>query len=334
MLEIKQVTELLAREKSFFLVSHVLPDGDSVGSLLALGEALQQLGKQVGMFIPGVVPHKYRFLKGSRQIADDLVYDGRSTIIALDCSDLDRVGEFKAQIERAPKLVNIDHHISNQYFGTINLVNTLASATGEIVFSLLSEMGVNFTPSMATALYVALATDTGSFKFENTTPDTHRIAAALIERGSNPGTISQRVFDQRPLHYFLLLKEALSTLELYCQQRIAVLTISRDMLDLCGATEEDMDGIVNYSRNIEGVELGLLLYTGNNQVIKVGFRSAQLDVSKLAAKFGGGGHAKAAGCRVPGSYLEVKTRVLQEAEKSLQLSGVSEGDYERPSCGQ
>ena len=330
--EFKQVAELLTRVKSFYLVSHMLPDGDSVGSLLALGKALQQLGKRVKMFIPGEVPYKYRFLKGSREVAGDLLYDGCSTVVALDCSDLGRVDEFRSQIENAPVLINIDHHISNHYFGTANLVDTTASATGEIVFGLLLEMGISLTPSMSTALYVALATDTGSFKFDNTTSNTHRIAAALIERGCHPGAISQRVFDQRPLPYFLLLKEVLSTLELYCRQRIAVLTASRDMLERCRAKEEDMDGIVNYSRNIEGVELGLLFYTGGNQEVKVGFRSAQIDVSKLAGKFNGGGHAKAAGCRVPGSYPEVKTRVLREAEALLKQSGLLEGDHEWPDC--
>ncbi len=332
--EFGQVIKLLTREKSFYLLSHVLPDGDSVGSLLALGEALQQLGKRVKMFIPGKVPYKYEFLEGSREISADLLFDGCSTVVALDCSDLGRTGELRHQIENVPVLINIDHHISNQLFGTVNLVDASASATGEIVFELLSAMEVNLTPSIATALYVALATDTGSFKFDNTTSQTHRIAAALIEQGVHPGAISPRIFDLHPLPYFLLLKEVLSTLELYCGQRIAVLTASRDMLDRCRAREEDMDGIVNYSRNIEGVELGLLFYTGKNQEVKVGFRSAKIDVSRLAEKFNGGGHAKAAGCRVEGSYPEVKARVLAEAEALLKQSGLLEGDHERPDCDQ
>ncbi len=326
----EQVKEFLTRGNSFYLVSHMLPDGDSVGSLLALGEALQQLGKKVKMAVPGTIPYKYQFLTGSREVAGDFQFDGFSTVVALDCSDLGRVDRFRPEIENAPLVINIDHHVSNQRFGTVNLVDTAASATGEIVFRLLSEMKATITPSIASSLYVALATDTGSFKFDNTTSRTHLICAALIDRGCNPGEISRRVFDLHPLPYFLLLKEVLSTLELYCEQRVAVLTAGRDMLDRCGAKEEDMDGIINYSRNIEGVELGLLFYMGGKGEVKVGFRSSQVDVSRLAAKFNGGGHARAAGCRVSGSYGEIKARILKEAEALLGQCGLLEGDHERP----
>lgn len=316
--ELKQIAELLTRGNSFYLLSHMLPDGDSIGSLLALGEALKRLGKKVRMVIPGEVPRRYRFLKGSEEIAGELSFDGRSTVVVLDCSDLGRLGELGPQVEKAPVLINIDHHVSNRYFGTVNLVDSSAGAAGEIVFRLLAEMGLEPTPSMATALYVALATDTGSFKYDNTTSNTHRIAADLVERGCRPGLISRRLFDLRTLPSFILLKEVLPTLELYSRRRIAILTVSRDLLERCGAVEEDMGGLVNYSVNIEGVEIGVLFYTGEREEIKVGIRSRRLDISGLAEKFGGGGHAKAAGCRIPGAYPPAKAAVLKEAHALLR----------------
>ena len=181
---------------------------------------------------------------------------------------------------------------------------------------------------MATALYVALATDTGSLKRQYHI--THRIAADLVERGAGR-PISRRLFDLRTLPSFILLKEVLPTLELYSRRRIAILTVSRDLLERCGAVEEDMGGLVNYSVNIEGVEIGVLFYTGEREEIKVGIRSRRLDISGLAEKFGGGGHVKAAGCRIPGAYPPAKAAVLKEAHALLrEATRPEEKGFERP----
>lgn len=316
--DLQQIINILREHEKFVLIAHVLPDGDSIGSLLALGEALCNAGKEVQLFSPGAVPRKYTFLRGSEKIkVEGMELPPAAVVIALDSSDPDRLGNFTEQARQARHLVNIDHHVTNARYGTLNLIDAEAAATGEIIYSLLDELGAAVTESIAEALYVAIATDTGSFKYDNTTPVTHRIAASLLEKNVNPGVLSQRIFDERPLSYYLLLKEALSTLEVHAENRIALISINKEMLQRSGTSVEDIDGLINYTRDIEGIELGILIYVENAEEIKVGFRSKTADVSLLAKKLNGGGHPKAAGCRVHGSYQSVKEKVLLEAKNLL-----------------
>ncbi len=301
-------------EESFYLISHMLPDGDSIGSLLGLGLGLLSVGKKISMFTPGHIPRKYSFLSGADQVVhDDYNADPAVTAIVLDSSDPDRLGVFKDSVLKSSKIINIDHHVTNQRFGNLNYVDANASATGEIVYGILKDLGVSLNQDIAEALYVAISADTGSFKYDNTKPHTHRVVADLLEFGLSPGTISQRIFDEHPLAFYILLREALSSLEMYENRSLALMTISNDIRERNGATTDDLEGIVNYSRNIEGVELGILFYVENESEVKVGFRSRQLDVSVLAGKLNGGGHARAAGCRMQGSFETVKAKVLKEA---------------------
>jgi phosphoesterase RecJ-like protein len=309
-----RIIELIAAKNHFNLISHMLPDGDSIGSLLAMGRCLRKMGKNVSLFAPGRIPLKYSFLKGADLILkDDTLFDSTRTVIVLDSSDADRLGNFKEKVLESPELINIDHHVTNQHYGTLNYVDPDASATGEIVFGLLEPLKVELDFDLAEALYVAIATDTGSFKYDNTSPHTHAVIARLLQTGISPGALSQKIFDERPLSFFILLKEALSSLEMYLNRTIAIMTISKDIRIRSGASTDDLDGIVNYTRNIEGVELGILFYVELENEVKVGFRSKRLDVSLLAGKLNGGGHVRAAGCRMHGSFEAVKEKVLAEA---------------------
>jgi phosphoesterase RecJ-like protein len=317
--ERSRIVNILREKEYFTLVGHILPDGDCIGSLLALGEALSDLGKQVKIYLPGIVPRKYMFLRGSEKfLTEGMELSPGTVAIAVDCSDLERLGPFSETIKQARCLLNIDHHITNQHYGTENLIDTKAAATGEIIFHLLADLEIPLTDSIAEALYVAVSTDTGSFKYDNTTPETHRIAADLLEYNVHPGVLSQRIFDERPLSYYLLLREALSSLELLCDSRIAVITISKEMLKRSGTTVEEIDGMINYTRDIEGVELGIMFYVESSEEVKIGFRSKTIDVSALAQKMNGGGHPRAAGCRVNAPYPAVKEKVIQEAEILLK----------------
>jgi bifunctional oligoribonuclease and PAP phosphatase NrnA len=315
----KIIIDKLKSEQSFYLISHMLPDGDSIGSLLAMGEGLASLGKKVKMFTPGNIPRKYKFLSGSDLVAHEvLIDDPEVTVVVLDSSDLDRLGLFKEAVSKSRQIINIDHHVTNQRFGNLNLVDANAAATGEIVHQILIDLQVHLTENIAESLYVAISTDTGSFKFDNTTPNTHRVVASLLEYGLSPGTLSQIIFDERPLSFYVLLKEALSSLEMYEERSVAVMTLSKDIRERSGASTDDLDGIVNYARNIEGIELGILFYVEGNNEVKVGFRSRSLDVSALAGKLNGGGHVRAAGCRLIGDYNYVKEKVMGEALKMLR----------------
>lgn len=309
------VMKYLREGGPFNLISHIQPDGDSIGSLLALGEALTRLGKEVRLFTPAAVPGKYVFLQGSENISSHRdSWDREAAAVVLDCSDLERTGYFKDEIQRAALVINIDHHITNRSFGAVNLVDPHAAATGEIIFHLLQAMGLDITRSIAESLYVAISTDTGSFKYDNTTAETHRTAAALLESHRlNTGELSQRIFDEHPLSYYLVLKKVLSTLEMYGGKKIAVITASREMLEQCGSSVDELDGMINYARNIAGVEMGIMFFIDRNSEVKAGFRAKNVDVSALAGKLGGGGHPRAAGCRLKGDYGEVKNRVIHEA---------------------
>ncbi len=309
-----KIIEALRNEEYFYMISHMLPDGDSIGSLLAMGEALQGMGKEVRLFTPGSIPYKYRYLNHSAKVEHEIFdNDPNITMVVLDSSDVERLGIFKDTVLKSKKIINIDHHITNQRFGTLNLVNPEAAATGEIVYDLLEELQVELNESIAESLYVAISTDTGSFKYENTTAKTHRVISSLLEYDLNPGAISQRIFDERSLPFYILLKEALSSIELYEGRRIAVMTLSKDLRERTGATTDDLEGIVNYTRNIEGVELGILFYVESASELKVGFRSKEIDVSELAGRLNGGGHIRAAGCRMQGDFESLKNKVMTEA---------------------
>lgn len=316
----KAIIALLQQHRTFNLVSHIRPDGDSIGSLLGLGESLERQGKKARLFTADGVPRKYAFLKGSEKISSSAErWQADAVAIVLDCTDLERAGIFKDPAARAREIINIDHHRTNSYFGTANLVDADAAATGEIIFRLLEAASLPLTASIAEALYVALSTDSGSFKYENTTAATHRTAAALLERYQlNPGVLSERIFDLRPLPFYLLLKKVLGTLELYGGKKLATITASRDMLEQSGALIEDLDGMINYTRNIEGVEIGVMFFIDSPLEIKVGFRSREADVSMLAEKLGGGGHARAAGCRLKGPFEEARDRVIKEALSAIE----------------
>lgn len=319
MSDLAKIIETLKHENKFYLIAHMLPDGDSIGSLLALSDGLRSLGKDITAFTPGHIPQKYSFLHGADLVKNiPELEDNDITVLVLDSSDLERLGVFKAAVSASKKIINIDHHITNQKFGDLNYVNPDAAATGEIVYHLLKEIGAQITKQIAESLYVAISTDTGSFKFDNTTALTHRVIADLLETGISPALLSLKVFDERPLSFYILLKEALSSLEIYEDRQIAVMSLSKDIRERCGATTDDLEGIVNYTRNIEGVELGIMFYVEGENEVKVGFRSRRLDVSLLAGKLNGGGHPRAAGCRMYGDFESVKNRVMIEAKNMIR----------------
>jgi len=312
----EKIRAIIDNNEHFNIISHTMPDGDSIGSMIALAEALKQENKNVSVYSIDGIPRKYGFMdKGDT--FDEVQGPLNSVFFILDCSDLKRTGAEPGVFENCREIINIDHHVTNEYFGTVNLVDPDASATGEILFSLLHGLNFSINRHIAEALYTAIITDTGLFKYENTSRETFRVAAQLLDYGVNPG-MAQKIFDEYPLNYLLLLKLALSTLELWSSQRIACLTISEEMRLQCGASMETLEGIVNYAKNIEGVEIGMLIYVNSQGEVKVGLRSKNADVSQIAAHFSGGGHKKAAGFKVQGNLSSVKDEVLKIAHELIQ----------------
>ncbi|MDW7650591.1 MAG: bifunctional oligoribonuclease/PAP phosphatase NrnA [Bacillota bacterium] len=305
---LKEIAARLQQSRAVLLTAHIMPDGDSIGSILGLGLPLRKAGYRVTMFSADEVPARYRFLAGAEDIITGSFPQGDyDCIVALDCSDHLRI---RPVWERVSEyfLINIDHHPTNQKYGQMNLVDPRAAATGEIVFDLLAKMGLPVDTDTAAALYVAISTDTGSFKYENTTPKTHRVVADLLHAGVKLAEITPRVFDMRTRTAVCALREALASLQFSEDGKIAWITLGSEEMGRCGAKDEDLDGVVNYAKNIEGVEVGILLREKDDGTVKVGLRSRSVDVAKVAESLGGGGHVRAAGCS-----LEMKLREAEQA---------------------
>jgi bifunctional oligoribonuclease and PAP phosphatase NrnA len=299
----EQVIEELRLGDKFLLTTHENPDGDALGSLVAMHEILNAMGKDNLMFLSAEefpLPYEYRHLP-LHDVRHELPPDAESrTIVFLDCGNIDRMPVSFLRRDDA-HIVNIDHHHDNTNFGTANLVVGGASCTAEIVYDLTKDLAVDITPAIAEALYVALVTDTGKFQYENTTAAAHRMAAELIELGVDVHAVFRRLYENVPLPKLELLARVLSRVTRYDDGRLTLSYIERTDYEETGADENFSEGIVDHIRSVEGtVVAGLVreqLKEGREGIRKVSLRAASdlVDVSVIARKEGGGGHRQAAG---------------------------------------
>ena len=244
--------------------------------------------------------------------------------IVLDCASLDRAGKEMAGIlENCDSLINIDHHISNTGFGAINIVDAGASATGEILYRIMDSLGIKISPDVATNLYAAIVTDTGSFQYQNATSRCHLAASMLLDLGANHRNVQQCLNEQKNLSSIRLLEKGLSTLTLEQDGRIAWMSLPRRFFEETGCNLDDSEDFVNYPKSIAGVEVGILFKEVDDGVIRIGLRSKNIaDVNILAGRFGGGGHERAAGCTVRGTLQEVEALVVGAARDFLGMCEV------------
>ena len=301
------------------LVGHIIPDGDCIGSLLGMYWGLISLGKQVTITLQDKVPSLYGFLSGVDKIQPLETIQSNLVIIFLDCSDKYRAGDdFPSQITENQLTVNIDHHPSNDFFADYNYVDADCIATAELVYRILLTLDIKITVDMAEAIYTGIVMDSGNFLYNNTSPQTMRIAADLLECGVDIEKIRTNLFESKPRAEVLLLREGLKNLEFDSTGRMAWMTLSAQEVEAAGATGINPEGIINYTRSIKGVEMGMLFRETSPGMVKVGLRSkGSLDVAELAVKLGGGGHQQAAGAHVKGSLEEVKEKVLGLAKDVL-----------------
>lgn len=297
------------------LIAHIMPDGDTLGSCLGLSYILKKINKEVHVFCESDYPSTFSFLKGSDTFKKPEDRESKyDLVIALDCSDRGRMGGCSVIMDEADVSINIDHHISNTYYADINEVDPNASATAEIVFDLIFKLTDSIDIDTAEALYTAITTDTGSFSFSNTTAKTHYTVAQLMGYGINVDKISTLLFRSRSLTETRLLALALNNLEMYYNNKMAVITISMDDMDKVLAKENDIDGIINFAKEIIGVELGVLIREIEKGKVKVGFRSKdKIDVNSFAIQFGGGGHKRAAGCVINENLNDSKRKIIDSA---------------------
>ncbi len=304
------------------LTTHVNADGDGVGSEVALWHLFTEHGLRPAITNPTPIPERFDFLlpegaDHSARAAKEI--ESADVVIVLDISDIGRLGDLQRAIERSRAVACIDHHVSP---GSLpdgpRLVAPEAAATAELVFDFASAVGWQLCPEAARALYVGILTDTGAFRFSNTTPRVLRIAGALLERGVDPESIYESVYASAPEGRVRLMTEVLQTLVVEPDIGLAWVTVPPDALQRHRATADDLDGIVEYPRSIAGVRLALLFRHIANGRVKVSFRSlGGVDVHELAHRFGGGGHKKAAGASLEGSLAEVQEQVLAAARNYL-----------------
>ena len=319
-----QIIQHIKDSQHILIASHAEPDGDSLGSLLALGLALTKLDKQITMHNPSPIPAVYRFLPGAdrivRQIKNSQTYD---LALVLDCGDLARIGETSAEVDKIPILINIDHHVSNTGFGHIQFVDTTACATAEIVFRLINALKIPFDKAIATSIYTGILTDTGSFRFSNTNQAAFAISKAMTDAGVEPHTVAQRVFGTYSLGRIKLLNLALNSIEISGNGKLSLMTVTRSMLNITGTNTEDLDGMINYARRIEDVKVAAMIHEIKNGAGKfanmnryhVSLRSdSSVDVARIAGKFGGGGHPSAAGFQIESTLVALKTKIIDLAK--------------------
>ena len=316
----EEMIEVLRKAPCVALFSHVSPDGDCIGSMLAIGLALEEMGKEVSFYNPNPVPSYLSFLPGSSRIRQELPSPQPKILLFVDCTDLGRINMSRSEIFEDSIVLNLDHHISNLFFGDFNWVDPQASAVGEVALKLISQLGVELDVDMATNLYTAIVTDSGCFQYSNTTAQTHRLTADLLDIGADMSAIHHSIFDQKPLAQIKLLQCALDGLEIHADGQLAVMTLSAEDFQKSGAEQELSEGLVNHARSIAGVEVAVLLKEIGPQEIKGGLRSnLWLNVNEVAGLFGGGGHQRAAGCTLRMTMAEAKISLTAAIEEALRV---------------
>jgi phosphoesterase RecJ-like protein len=319
---IDNISEAIRTGEEFLVLAHVNPDGDAVGSLVALGRVLAALGKPRVLLSPGRIPPEYAFLVASGEISLSLpARDRWDTVFLLDIPCFSRLpSSLSGQVPPYNRLINIDHHASNSISGTLNWVDVEASSVGEMLYRLFERAGYVISADVATPLYAAILTDTGSFRFPNTTASALTAAAQLIKRGADAAGIADRVYGSYSVRKLRLLGEAFKTLAVCCSGRAAFMWVTTEMLQKVGASLLETDGFENFPRRVTGVEVAVLFKEqGEGRDVKVSLRSKKgsVDVSRLAGRFGGGGHPGAAGCIVAGPREAVQEQVLNAVAEAL-----------------
>jgi bifunctional oligoribonuclease and PAP phosphatase NrnA len=316
---IDRILEQIRDSQTICVTGHVRPDGDCVGSQLALTQALRKLGKDVSCWNEDPIPHKYSFLD-----ADHLLHRPKGEhefdlAIALDCASFERLGTVGAAIAKRKSLINIDHHPTNTRYGDLNWISAREASTGELVFRLIRAGGWTISPSIADALFTAVSTDTGSFQYPTTKPLTYHTAGELVKLGANLDTICREVYQSYSLSRVRLLKHIYNHFHLTHHDQIAYFWLKKKDFARTGADRSDTEGLIDHVRAIEPVIVACVFEEIEPEMTRLSLRSKSdaINVDQIAAQFGGGGHHAAAGARIPGKPLSVQRRVIAAIKKAL-----------------
>lgn len=311
----EKAASLLKQRDKFVILPHIKPDGDTLGSCFALCEGLRLLGKEAYVFPEEPISSRYSMI-----VKEEYLYDESytpQTVVAIDCGDKSLLGKrwelFDGQIDLV-----VDHHMSHKVFAKHSVVDAKFAAAGEMIYFLLQKTGVALNNYMAKCLYVAVASDTGCFKFSNVTAITHSIGAKLYEIHGNFYSVNYELFDCRTMDQIKAEREVLETLEFFRGNKIAVIAITNKMRERTNTTEEDTDYFAQIPRRIKGVEVGITLKENGEGSWRISLRTnGVVDASQVCETLGGGGHARAAGARMNGSFTEVKNKVIKVVQEAL-----------------
>jgi len=322
----RSLLALFRQYQTFAISTHVNPDGDAIGSELALFLFLEKLGKTVRIFNTDPVPEKYQFLPywdniENAEVASDFCTD---VLIILDASSRERIGNYlRKRLIPMHAVVNIDHHSTAEAFGDYNIIETTASSTAEIIYKFIRSTDIAIDEAGALCLYTGVMFDTGCFRFSNATPETHRIAAELIEIGNfAPDEVYQHVFEQVLMGKMYLLGQTLRTLELTPDGKIGWVRVTQEMLNDTDTTLDDVEGFVNQVQAIGGVDVAICVCELADGNTKVSLRSAgKVDVAALAAEYNGGGHERASGCRIELPTAAAIKMIVASAQRLIDENG-------------
>lgn len=316
-----KILQIIKEKDNFVLLTHVHPDGDALGSLLGFADILDGLGKRVFTYLAEPVSHIYDFLPGCSRVNNNF-NDLRHFLdeagpdiaaVALDCGEADRLGETKNELLKIHPFIGIDHHLSHKNYGDYRWVESSRSSTGEMIFEISEALGQSLSYNCAFALYVAIVTDTGSFRYECTRARTLEVAGQLLRRGVEPEKVSSYLYDNFSQQRFKLMEMVLGTLELHEQETVAMIHVTSDMFEKSGALVQDVEGFIDYPRSIQSVKVAVFLKEAKDDTVSVSLRAkGDCDVAEIAKNFGGGGHRNAAGCRFSGISIEVVRKELLE----------------------
>jgi len=321
---IDDIIELCRTANKVLITAHMDPDGDSLGSQLALNDYIESLGKETRIYNDGMIPSRYFFLDGIDRVrTDHSDYDFEpDLVVVLESTQIERTGYVAKLIPQGAKLINIDHHPGNSKYGNLCLIDEGASSVGEMVFKILKQAGFGISTLTAEKIYTAIVTDTGRFHFSSTTPDSLRIAAELIEAGVKPREITDKIYYSMNARQLRIIGEVVSNAEMSEKGKICALTITRKMLKEKELEFSDFEGVVDFAMHLRDVSIGVLFKDTSDTKTKLSLRSkSAVDVSELAKRFGGGGHFNAAGATIEKPLDEAKKIFLKYARELLNHNG-------------
>ena len=319
-----EISKVVQKNNNFLITSHVNLDGDGIGSELAFYFILKKLNKNPIILNQDRLPKIYDFLPGSDKVhylEDNCIYPTSIDVgIVLDCSNIERIGETYEIFKNIKTIINIDHHKSNENYGSLNYVDCSTSSVGEIIYELIAFININLLDEkIATCLFTAIITDTGSFRYSNVSSKTFGVASHLTRHGIKPHLIADKIYNKNTYAGLKLLGKSLLTLEVDGSNCFSWLTITRKMLNDTNAEDGEIEGIIDIATTLNNVEISILFRETKDNKIKVSFRSkGNFNVNKFAGKFKGGGHPNAAGCLCSGKLDEIKEKILSELFKEIK----------------